>query len=371
MSSHPEAASTLAHLAEVQSSRRASPRRELTETERNWIRSLLVVIGSVLVFYLVFLVEMELGRWNMDIRFVRSPSESAMRYLGLSHFFVAILFMSTSRRMRAARSWVWFAISLAIGLVLCVGYSRLGLVNPIIATSLFFTYFLIHDFRDQVFFYFTNGDAQQTTPSRANLISAAPLVLIGALLALLVCAAAFGLPGTEPVLRVFGNADTATRTSVGVAVAIALALGAAASVLIWRKRRGSTSVMSFVNAHRPIFYVLAGSLTVLAISAVLGASGDAIILLHVCAWYVFTIRQLRKREPPVRPAPMTWSWIRSTVAGFNFVHIGSLVLFMVAGLVWSYGFRNDPSSTGFNTIISREMFPYWTILHVSVSFPGR
>ena len=30
-----------------------------------------------------------------------------------------------------------------------------------------------------------------------------------------------------------------------------------------------------------------------------------------------------------------------------------------------------PSGYGFATILGRVMFPYWTILHVTVSFPGR
>jgi hypothetical protein len=355
----------------ISDSRRRFLKRPLTETERNWLLSLLVVLGSVGVFAIGYLIELEMGRWKDSIRLVRDPSESSMRFLALSHFFVAALYMSTSRRMRSVRSWAWVGTSLVVGIVLCLGWSRLMLINPLFGTTLFFSYFLVHDYRDQVFFYFVNGDSKQRDSSLARLLAAAPLVIIGSGVALLTAAGAFGLPGTQDVVPAFGNLSMTARAILGTLVVAGTVTALVIFGSLVKKRRGETSLREFVSMHRPILYVFAGSVLVLGVSALVGASGDAIILLHVCSWYVFTMRQLQKRPPATRPPAFSWNWMRSTLAGFNFVHIGSFILFLVAGAIWSFSFHNDPSMTGFATVLGRVMFPYWTILHVTVSFPGR
>lgn len=346
----------------------ASPRRERTATEKNWFYSLLLVLGSIAVFYVGFAIEMDRGLWNREIRLVRDPSESAMRFTALSHFFVALLFMSTSRRMKKAKSWVWFGASLLAGILLCLGYRELGLVNPLVATTFFFTYFLIHDFRDQVTFYVANGDSGALDERSTRLLGYAPLVVIGAGVMLATVATAFGAPGTEPALPTFGGADEATRRMIGSALFATLIVGLIAFIRVWRAAFPQP-LKSVLRQHRPIFMVFAGSILVLAVSAIAGASGDAIILLHVCSWYVFTMHQLKKRAPAVAPRRFSWAWIRSTAGGFNFVHIGSFLLFLAVGAVWAYGFRNDPSLGAFAVTVGRDLFPYWTILHVSVSVP--
>lgn len=362
----PSDAATLSNVVQV--ARGADRPRVRTATERNWLNSLLLVLGSVAVFYAGYLIEMDRGLWNREIRLVRDPSETAMRFTALSHFFVAILFMTTSRRMKQAKSWVWFAASLAIGILLCLGYRELGLINPLVATTFFFTYFLIHDFRDQVTFYVANGDGGNLSDRAAKVLAASPLVLIGTGVALVTVAAAFGVPGTEPALPTFGKVHEQTRMIIGAALFAAMAAAVVVFRRIWRNTF-DMPLRSVLKAHRPIFVVFAGSILVLAVSAIAGASGDAIILLHVCSWYVFTMYQLKKRRPATSPPLFSWNWLRSTTAGFNFVHVGSFILFLIAGAVWAYGFRNDPTMEAFAMTIGRDLFPYWTILHVSVSFP--
>lgn len=347
----------------------AAPRRARTATEKNWFYSLLIVLGAVGVFYVGFLIEMDRGLWNREIRLVRDPSESAMRFTALSHFFVALLFMSTSRRMKKASSWFWFAASLVVGVLLCLGYRQLGGVNPLVATTFFFTYFLVHDFRDQVTFYVANGDSGGTLTERSQqLLGYAPLVVIGTGVVLATVATAFGVPGTEPALPTFGGADPQTRMMIGSALLVALAVALAFFRRVWRAAFPQP-LREILRQHRPMVLVFAGSISVLAISAIAGASGDAIILLHVCSWYVFTMHQLRKRVPAVAPRRFSWAWIRSTPGGFNFVHVGSFIVFLIAGAVWAYGFRNDPSIEAFAVTVGRDLFPYWTILHVTVSVP--
>ena len=345
--------------------------RPRSATERNWINSFLLVCGSVLVFYAGFLMEMDRGLWNREIRLVRDPSETAMRLTALSHFVVAILFMSTSRRMKQGKNWLWFFASLAIGLFLCFGYSKLGIVNPLFATTLFFAYFLIHDYRDQTFFYVANGDAIGASRRFEHIVSAAPLVTIGIGIAVLVAAAGFGIPGTDRVLPTFGALSEGGRYEVS-ALLLILSLATAIGFRgYWKSEFQGVPLTSVIRKHRPIFLVFAASTTVLATSAALGASGDWIILLHVCSWYIFTMHQLGKRAPAVKPAAFTWNWVRQTAAGFNFVHILSFLAFVAIAAVWSYVFRNNASLTGFAMTVGRDIFPYYTILHVTVSFPGR
>lgn len=345
--------------------------RPRTATEKNWINSLLLVCGSVLVFYAGYLLEMQRGLWNMEIRLVRDPSETAMRLTALSHFVVAILFMSTSRRMKQVRNWMWFFGSAAIGLLLCVGYARLGIINPLFATTLFFGYFLVHDFRDQTFFYVANGDAAGASRRFENVVSAAPLVIIGIGVTLLVAATGFGVEGTERILSTFGSVSETTRHIISAGLLVAAAAAVVIYRNIWRSEFGGESLTTILRRHRPIFVVFAASTTVLALSAAAGASGDWIILLHVCSWYVFTMHQLRKRQPEKKPSAFSWNWVRQTTAGFNFVHVLSFIVFVAIAAVWSYGFRNDASMTGFAMAVGRDIFPYYTILHVTVSFPGR
>ena len=73
--------------------------------------------------------------------------------------------------------------------------------------------------------------------------------------------------------------------------------------------------------------------------------------------------------PP--PAPLTWRWVRATPTGFRWLHLGLLAAVIVAAIVWAYGFRNDASLTAMDVVLSRDAFPYWTIMHVTVSWVPR
>jgi hypothetical protein len=118
--------------------------------------------------------------------------------------------------------------------------------------------------------------------------------------------------------------------------------------------------------------VFAASFAIIALGLVLGLRSHTIILLHVSAWYVFTIRQLQKRPAPAPlPARGSWAWIRATPGGFTFLHAGLAVLMVVAAGVWTYGFRQDPRLLGFKVFLDSKSFAYWTIVHVSVSFASR
>ena len=124
-------------------------------------------------------------------------------------------------------------------------------------------------------------------------------------------------------------------------------------------------------AHRPICVVYGGALVVIVLELLISGRIFSIVTLHVTAWYVFAMYQFSKRPPP-DPAPrkLGWKWMRTTRGGFAFLHLGLCVLMLVAAAVWAYGFRNAPSSV-FSMFLSQDVFAYWTIVHITISFVPR
>ena len=343
-----------------------------TRTERNWLFSAAILVGGVALFAVARAVEVGLGRWDGSLRLVLEPAETFMVYVGISHFLVAILYLSTSSRMRSGRAWVRLAGLLALGTILCVGFGGLRRANPILAGVLFFGYFLVHDFRDQVFFSFANGDEPAARPGSALAATLLypPFLAIGAVGLLLAAAVVAGVPGSEPFSIAFGRMPPGARWAL--VLVLAGVLGAAA----WRFRAqirdaGFSSAAAFLRRHRPVFVVFGGSLALLGTGIALGWRGYSIVILHVASWYVFSLTQLRKAARSGAPRPAGWARVRQTAAGFNLVHVGSVALLLVAGVVWAYVFRNDPSRTAFSVLLDRDNFQYWTILHVTSSFASR
>lgn len=341
--------------------------RALTETERNWLIAAAIVLGSMAFFGAIYVLELDLGRWNANLRLVTNPAEAAMRYLGISHFLVAFLFLATSKKMRAPQSWVAFAGAMLIGTVLCLAYARVKLWSPVVATILFFGYFVVHDFRDQVFFYFTNGDAPAAGDRKglAELLFRTPFLVLGLLLAGAAALLASGAVSIEWLGSAFSGSTPAMRLALGVVPA------ALAALLLWRygslwRRENPGRVGDFARANRPILAVFAAAILIL-----LAQKGFTIVTLHVTCWYVFALHQLKKRPASPAPPRFSWSWLRATPAGFNVVHIGAAALLVAGGAVYAYAFRNDPAIAPLRVLLAPESFPYWTIVHVTASFTGR
>jgi hypothetical protein len=132
--------------------------RRLSATERNWLVSVAIMAASVAFFALVREGEMRMGRWEGSIRLVRDPAQAAMRYLGIAHFLVALVYMASSRAFRSAASLARFAALTGLSVLLCLGYAGLSAAAPTLAIVLFVAYFIVHDLRDQFFFCAVNGD---------------------------------------------------------------------------------------------------------------------------------------------------------------------------------------------------------------------
>jgi hypothetical protein len=347
--------------------------RRLTETERNWLYSALLVVASVLVCGAIELAEVRAGRWNPDVRAVADPGRSAMTFVGIPHFLIAFLFTAVSRRMRSGIAWTRFAVLGAAGAFLSLGYARVDSAAPAIAELLLFGYFFVHECRDEVFFYFVNGDgppAEKGTTVEWVLVRL-PLLAVASVAAVVAFGAAVLGLGSEWIQAEAAKIPDLVRWALGVAPVVAVLLAVARLVRRWRAA-GLGPAGAFLNAHAPVVRVFLGSFAIIFIGLLFGLRSHTIILLHVSAWYVFSVRGLMKRRAPEpRPAAGSWSWIRSTPAGFTFLHAGLVVLMVIGAGVWAYAFHGDPRLLGFRAFLDSKSFAYWTIVHVSVSFAPR
>ncbi|MDJ0975904.1 MAG: hypothetical protein QNJ98_15705 [Planctomycetota bacterium] len=348
--------------------------RPLTTTERNWLAALAIVVGGTLLTALVLWVEKQMGVTNRSERLVGNAVESFMRFLALPHFLLAILFMSTSRGMRTPRAWIWFVGLTGLGVGLCFAFGHAGGRAAYLPNALFLTYFLVHEFRDQAFFYRANGDVPGGTDAgtmRWDLLRV-PLLGLAAIAAAFLMGSAFSIGGARRYTEaVYGSTPVGLRYALGVLAVVLVAGACHLTKRSWDKRYEG-GALGFVRLHRPLFFVFGGILAVLVLDIILNGRAYAIVTLHVAAWYVFVTRGFAKRPAP-NPVPKagTWRWMRSTRRGFLYLHNGLFVVIVAAAVLWAYGFHNSSEQSALWVLLSKDAFPYWTIMHVTISFVPR
>ena len=343
--------------------------RGLSETERNWARSMAIVAGAIAVFTLFYAIEMESGRWNEQRRLVYEPSESATRFIGIPHFLVALFFVATSRAMRRWKPRLSFLATAPLAVVLCVFYGFLQAWSPVLGGALFYSVFLLHVFRDEAFFYFCHGDGRGPRPALTAIFFWSPVAVIastGVLLEGALIARLLRVPRLDALVA-------ATRPAVVVAAGALPVAVVAWSV--WRIRAGlrsagAGSLAEVMRAHAPIFRVLGGDLLVFGADLAITGQGYTIVILHFSEWYVFTVRGLRDRASTAGGAGFV-HWIRGTAPGFRLLHVGLVVAMVLAGMIWTYAFADSPRLSVFRLFLDRGNFPYWTIAHVAASLRGR
>lgn len=349
-----------------------SATRPVTDTERNWYYSALILTGSLILFGSVYALEMSQGRWNDHLRLIHKPSETVMRLFGVSHVLIATLYLVTSRRMRSLRSSLTLVVMASLGVLVCFSFAGLGNISPRLASTAFFLYFIVHDFRDQVYFYFEHRDA----PAQLNrevvprLLFWMPLCVVLTAFTLVALATVAGVPGTAEFQGMLASFPAGMPGGLG-----ALLLVTAASLLrlqrLW-SRSGEGALPGHLRRHRPIYTVFAGSLLLVLLGGFFTRHNHVIVILHVTAWYVFYLRRLRRQspqDPPLRR--LSWQWLRATPTGFNVLHLGTLLVVVSAAAVWVYGFRSDPGLLPLWVTLDVKNFQYWTLMHVTLSFYSR
>lgn len=349
----------------------APPRRSFTETERNWLWSVAILVGGIALFAGLKVFEKDLGLYrDGGARVFRSPAEAFMRFTGIAHFLIAFGFMATSRSMRAPGSWGRFGRLLVLGAVLCVGYAWLGAASALAASTLFFGYFLAHDARDQAYFYFANGDGGEDVDAAAlsRTLVCFPFLIVSLLTAVTGAVVLLDLPGLEKFTATTMGKLPAGWAWLLVAVPLAATAGLGGAMHLVARRARLGGLWTRCRRYRAVHLVLTGTLLAFLAAALLGFGLYAIVILHVASWYVFTMRQLRLRPPPA--TPFTLRWFRGTRPGFATLHIGLVVLLLIAGVSWSWSGAGESVLPAW-LLLDKDNFGYWTILHVTTSFRPR
>lgn len=342
--------------------------------ERNFWLGAALTTALVLAFQSIYWIERnELGRTHEN-RFAIDASETAMRYFTIPHIIIGFLFSVTSLRNRSTPRRLITGALLLLGAAFCAIYYRYDHSTPQVTAIAVYAYFLVHEMRDESFFYTLLGDAPPGT-SKAQVVS-----LSRGLIALSI----IGVGILSWPLIVYGwfpkAAEAAPKglNTLGQAAWSAIPLIAWISAVTWFLRaqaRGlAGGVGELVRLHAPLFRLIGGVLLYLALAMIWFGRPYALILLHVSVWYVFTIRSLKSRPPPANvPVPAsslgrTWLWMRTTPAGFNTLHIGMAAFLIAVGILWIYGLGG---SGWLWYLLSPKVFLYWTIMHITVSFVPR
>lgn len=341
--------------------------RRVTLTESNWLWGLALAVAGALLFTVIGEVEEAALGAPRHARLVWSPWETWARFLAIAHTIVATLFLLSSRRVRTGAGMAWLAGLAVLGVGLCLGFEALGGLGAAAGVVAFFAYFILHEVRDELFFYRANGDAPRPGP-RGERMALWPLA------GLLLTVFTVGLAGAILVgarvrrMSLLGSL-TPWRLVIGlggVLVGVTLAVA-----LIRRLHAGHIGGwLGVLIEHRPLAVVLGGLyLTVMGGLAMTGRA-YIIVTLHVMVWFVFALRQTTRRAGP-RPRPLTWRWMRETPIGFTTFHTGVLAAVVAAAGVWAFGFDNSSEGAVLGVLLSRESFPYWTIMHVTLSWIPR
>lgn len=346
----------------------AHPVRGITLTEANWLWGLALAVAGALLFTLVGGLEGALGDAPRHARLVWSPWETWTRFLAIAHTIVATLFMLGSRRVRTGAGVAWLGGLAAAGVLLCLGFSAIGGLGAALGVIAFFAYFILHEVRDEVFFYRVNGDAP---PRRGAADHGMPLwPLAGLLLAgfTMTLAVAILAGGRARRMSLLGPL-TPWRVLIGLGVVVA-----AVSFAVAMFRRLDAGHIGgwrgALSEHRPLVAVLGGLYLALMVGIALTGRAYIVVTLHVMVWFVFALREAAARGGP-RPRPLTWRWMRDTRAGFTTLHAGVLGIVVAGASVRAFGFDNASEPAILGLILSRESFPYWTIMHVTLSWIPR
>ncbi len=343
--------------------------RPWTVTERNGAWALLGTVGLFAAFYVVGRAERAVDPGaDRATRFVYEATETTTRLLAVAHTIVATVFLATSAKVRSARGASTLAGLALLSVALCLGFSALGGREGGVAMGLFAFYFLLHDLRDEAWFYGSNGDAPPDEARRAG------RRLGGFVLCVLLATLAVGVAvGLRRPTRLLGIAAWSDAARIACAGAVALAALGVAHLCLRSFGGGRVAgVRDEARRHRPLVVALVGVYAVFFGGIALTGRFYALVAMHVVIWYVFTLRRLASAPRPADPPrPFTWRWMRSTVTGFNVLHLGIVGLLAAAGVVWAFAFHNDPALPGFRLLLARDAFPYWTLVHVTLSWMPR
>jgi hypothetical protein len=352
----------------------------LATNERNFWRASLLVIGLVLVFEIAFWVRANVfptqGLPAGAKELLPIASETAMRYVALPHFIIGFMFMVSAAKNRNGKRRLLIAGLLLLSVLMYLAFRYLQDYVPTdgryydnyfvrTGTNLLMLfpivlYFLVHELRDQAFFYTLHGE-MPSVPSKVRFnwfVRHMIAFTLGTILVGLWTLTVFGRVKILPLVPA-ATPLSARVWMAGVPLALLLL---AAYVIPWCYVRGTSwSVSDAYVKHAPLMRVFAGVVFWLVVGLSTRTGVFVVNTLHVAGWYVFTCYMLASR-PPKAPPQGWWAWIRTTLPGFRVLHIGLVVGMLAIAVLWGTPsdrkvgcrgrFRPEPSTTG-RSFISR------------------
>lgn len=348
----------------------AIPRRSgLTVAERNFWIGAALTLGLVLLFQGVFYVEREVWKLTGSQRLVENASEAAMRYFTIPHIIIGFLFSVSAPRNQSRERRRIIGGLLLLGAALCYLYYRLdGYRDPTVAI-LVYAYFLVHEMRDEAFFYSLLGESPPVSDKArfGRLVYGLMAVTLGGLAVVAWPAIAYGLIPRAQAIALNPAMAPVLRAAAAFAPLAVWMVAAQRFMHRFAVAEADGTVLGLLRRHAPLFRLFGGVMLMLGVAMILARRPYAIILLHVSVWYVFTCHMFTVR-PAAAPPRDWWSWMRTTPAGFRVLHIGLALGLLLLGGVWMYGLGGG---TWLWTFLSAESFLYWTIMHITVSFVPR
>jgi hypothetical protein len=354
--------------------------------ERNFWHASLLAVGLVVVFHSAFWLRMQVLPSPDDPTRLKDllllSSEAAMRYVALPHFVIGFLCLVTAAKNRTAKRRLLIATLLILGVIVSLVYRYVQDHAPVqgkhdlrylvrTGTNVWMLfaiipYFLIHELRDQAFFYTTLGGTP-SVPGQARFAQ-----FVRHLIALIVGAILAGIWAFAVIGKVKTLPSVPASMPVGLKLCVAaaplpLVLAAAYFIPCWYVRGTSWSVSDAFSHHAPLLRVFAGVFFWVVAGFSTGTGFYLVILLHVMGWYVFTCHMLAAR--PTKSAPEGWwPWMRTTLPGFRVLHIGMVLGLLAFAFVWVWAFGREGWVWW---AISPQTLYYWTIIHITVSFVPR
>ncbi len=355
-----------------------APAREVSRTVEYWLQTLVWTGLGMLVCAVAYCIEkygLRLKEQNIE-RMFGNPAEVAMRIFGLPHFIVGLYFMLSARRMRTLRGWLWFFGLLAMGVGFAAVFGRFGAHrNPVMLIA-FYSYFLIHGFRDEAFFYRSYGDCPTGADKpHGRLVLVLQIMLITVVFAFLmptyllyVQIVKNQLPVDDPVLNMFFPASVPFLTKFACYLVPVLMLNGL--LYLWMERMYPGGWRAIWHDHHPILMVFLWSTGIVLATLVVGPwTFNFVVLAHFVGWYLFALRKLETVPAAARaPVSRPLSWMRTTQAGFKTLHLGLTAVVIVLIAVSTYVFGKN---TWLDSVVGGPSFYYWTVLHVSLSFYPR
>ena len=304
-------------------------------------------------------------------RLVPNPAEFPCRIFGFAHYTVGMMFMLSSKKMRKIDGWLWFIGLLGVGVSIAIlFYNFGGKFNPVMVIF-YFLFFMVHGFRDMVFFYQPSSENLALERTRTWLLALSQACILLVLMYILVPAFFLYLTWRNktysPELK--ANIDALMPYLNGVLMSswILLLLALVGLRHFLKKYPGGLS--GFWSGNKPILLVLIYTAVIILASPLVGPwTYNLLILSHFVGWYFFASRRLETIPKQATPQDGLWTWVRSSVNGFQSLHLGLAAVFFVILLVNHYLL---PATGVVSLVLDGNAFYYWTVIHVTISFAPR